>query len=265
MNFRMAGITLACLIGLVGCGGGGTEKTTATEMGLEQNSSTGPVQTGEEVEDGKISVYYKKRTPTSILAETRVESPSGIKKITLYCIDAYKFYEKNELRVIGQYSKEYDPATTKIEFFQHLFDDLYYQKSYIIKAVAETEAGVLHQMMTTATLPLPRIKQSLDLSPYDVYHHTQPEYTFNLSTPTQVKDIEFEEYDGDDGLFDFYLKASDGSEITVATDVVSSGDDVAKTHYFTNPEQSKTITAVIIRTHSSLGGLWQLNALVINP
>ncbi len=263
MKKTLTPLALALMLLVSGCDDSDSTPTEVSTVTQEENVTTTTTEAIEPIE--RISVYTKERTPTSILAETRVESSVGISKITLYCIDAYKYYEKDMLVIIDQYSKPYDPATTHLEFFQYNFEDLAPQKSYIIKAVAETPNGTLHQMIITATLPYPAITESLDVSPYNIYHDTLPEYTFALPQPTIVETIEFQEYDGDWGLFDIYVKTVDGQEIAVATGVVSSGDDEAKVHVFSNPETTKEIAAIIIRTNDSLGGMWQIDYIIVNP
>ncbi|NPA65262.1 MAG: hypothetical protein GXO11_00105, partial [Epsilonproteobacteria bacterium] len=110
-----------------------------------------------------------------------------------------------------------------------------------------------------------RLKESLDLSPYDIYHHTRSEYIFDLNKITIVDRLSIEEYDGDFELFDVYLKDINGNEILIEKDIVSSGDDVAKTHLLTNSNNNVKIKSVIIRLDGSAGGMWQFNSIIINP
>ena len=250
---------------LIGCNGDDSNSDDTNSSVQETKETNTTSSTGNSQVKGKISVYAKKRTSDSIVAETRVEGHAGIKKITLYCIDAYKYLEHGIVKVISESSKEYNPEKTKIEFYQHTFENLSPQKSYVLKAVAETEDGILHQRTIVATLPLEKLKESIDVSPYDVYHATEAKYTFALPKPTYVDAISIDEYDGDLGTMDVYLQGTDGRIVQIGNNIVTSGDDVNKVTTLSNSDPSLLVKAIIIETDSSLGGMWQINSIVVNP
>lgn len=229
------------------------------DSSLEQDTTT--------TETGSAKIYIEDRASTSITTKARIIDESGIESITIYCINAYKYYEERETVVVDQATEVYNSGETKLKFFEHTFKGLQPQKSYVIKTVAQTEAGQMSQQTTTATIGEERttISQSLDLGAYSIYHVTEAQYIFNLTEFTPTDSITIEEFDGDFGLFTVILKDASGREVTVGTDLVSSGNNVAKVHTLINPDKTMIVTSVVINAVGAFGGLWQFNEILINP
>ena len=261
-------IPVALSMLIVGCGGGGDNNSTASttqDGNISVNNGTSS-QTG----NGKITVYPKKRDVTSLVAEARVYDPSGINKITLYCIDAYKYYEENKLVIIGKSTKVFNAASTKVEFYQHTFKNLGSGKSYVLKAVAETESNVISQLTTTATYPKPinysNSEVPVNTAPYNVLHSTKHHYVFCLAHPANVKKVRIKEYDGDLDTMNVNLHKADHSGfVQIGTNVLLSGNNVQKTHILSVNGSSYLTGCISIDVAGNAGGLWQIDEIVVNP
>jgi len=90
---------------------------------------------------------------------------------------------------------------------------------------------------------------------------TLTDYEYNLPNSVNITSFSIDEFDGDFGVFDVFVKNGSDAEVQVANDILSSGDNVSKL-------QTVDITTtfgdkVIIRPEGSLGGYWRLDGLEV--
>jgi len=90
---------------------------------------------------------------------------------------------------------------------------------------------------------------------------TLTDYEYNLPNSVNITSFSIDEFDGDFGVFDVFVKNGSDAEVQVADDILSSGDNVSKL-------QTVDITTtfgdkVIIRPEGSLGGYWRLDGLEV--
>jgi len=90
---------------------------------------------------------------------------------------------------------------------------------------------------------------------------TLTDYEYNLPNSVNITSFSIDEFDGDFGLFDVFVKNGSNEEVQVANDILSSGDNVSK---FQTVDIATTFgDKVIIRPEGSLGGYWRLDGLEV--
>ena len=90
---------------------------------------------------------------------------------------------------------------------------------------------------------------------------TLTDYEYNFTNPVNITSFTIDEFDGDLGFFDVYVQNGTDAKVQVASDILSSGNNVSK-------EQTIDITTtfgdkVIITPQGSLGGYWRLDNLQV--
>jgi len=90
---------------------------------------------------------------------------------------------------------------------------------------------------------------------------TLTDYEYNLQNSVNITSFSIDEFDGDFGVFDVFVKNGSDAEVQVANDILSSGDNVSKLQ--TVDIRTTFGDKVIIRPEGSLGGYWRLDGLEV--